>query len=265
MNDLKRTWLRLCAVCLVSAVLAGCGSAPRRDSIPATSATQTTRYSAPPTHYVVRTGDTLYNIAWRYGLDYKTVAALNAIAAPYTIFPGQRLRLLPNAAEKPRGRRVASVKQPPQPTPAPRPKIQKSAPRPPAPLPKSAPISSPLRWQWPISGTVIEGYDPRDAERKGMRIRGSENQQVFAAATGMVVYSGTGLVGYGRVVIIKHDETWLSAYGFNKRLLVREGDRVQQGKAIAELGASGDRPAMLHFEIRRNGQPVDPQQLLPRR
>lgn len=121
------------------------------------------------------------------------------------------------------------------------------------------------QWQWPTQGQVISRYAEGDKARQGIAIAGTAGQPVRAASAGTVVYSGAGLVGYGELIIIKHSDEWLSAYGHNRRRLVAEGANVSAGQQIAELGRTGTSRDMLHFEIRRNGKPVDPTPLLPRR
>jgi lipoprotein NlpD len=128
-----------------------------------------------------------------------------------------------------------------------------------------APATSNLGWRWPAEGTVIATFLAGDPTRQGIDIAGSGGQPVRAAADGVVVYSGSGLVGYGELVIVKHNDQWLSAYGHNRARLVNEGQLVKAGQQIAEMGRSGASRDMLHFEIRYNGKPVDPQQHLPRR
>ena len=128
----------------------------------------------------------------------------------------------------------------------------------------SAPIGG-LAWRWPVKGSVIDRFMAGDATRQGVDIAGNAGDPVLASADGVVVYSGSGLVGYGELIIIKHSDEWLSAYGHNRKRLVQEGQRVKGGQQIAEMGRSGATRDMLHFEIRRNGRPVDPQQYLPGR
>jgi lipoprotein NlpD len=117
-------------------------------------------------------------------------------------------------------------------------------------------------WAWPASGKVSESYAKTGS---GIRIAGTEGQPVSASAAGEVVYAGSGLKSYGQLVIVKHNETWLTAYGFNSRLLVKEGDRVASGQRIAAMGRNSRGRELLHFEIRRNGKPVDPMRYLPKR
>lgn len=119
-----------------------------------------------------------------------------------------------------------------------------------------------VRWQWPTGGDLLQPFDPA-ATRRGIAIGGREGQPVVAAAAGEVVYSGTGLIGYGELIIVKHSDTMLSAYGHNRRRLVEEGDRIGAGQAIAEMGRNERDEVVLHFEIRRDGEPVNPLGFLP--
>lgn len=203
---------------------------------------------------VVRRGQTVYRIATENGITALDLALWNNIAPPYTIYPGQRLRLYPlerRAGTAPRGASSAAT--------PPRPRAGS------APTPVAAPIAGAPAWRWPTEGSVLTGFAAGDPTRQGVDIGGREGQPVRAAADGVVVYSGSGLVGYGELVIIKHDEQWLTAYGHNRARLVNEGTRVKAGQQIAEMGHSGAARDMLHFEIRYDGKPVDPQQYLPRK
>jgi len=192
---------------------------------------------------VVQRGDTLFSIAWGHDLDFKDVASWNGIRSPYLIRPGDRIRLYPPAASK---TRTAS----------------KSKSR--APESNPAPAPAVAGWIWPTRGSMIRGFAPERGS-KGIDIAGKRGQPVVAAAAGRVVYEGGGLPGYGRLIIIKHDETYLSAYAHNEKILVKEGDTVRSGQAIATLGSTeADRPK-LHFQIRRRGSPVNPLSYLPKR
>jgi lipoprotein NlpD len=131
--------------------------------------------------------------------------------------------------------------------------------------PVVVPTDSPFRWQWPADGTLASAFLAGEPTRQGIDIAGQAGQPVRAAADGVVVYSGSGLVGYGELVIVKHNDAWLSAYGHNRARLVNEGQLVKAGQQIAEMGHSGAARDMLHFEIRYNGKPVDPLSYLPRR
>ena len=206
----------------------------------------------------VQRGDTLYGVAFRNGIDFRDLATWNGIGAPYTIYPGQSLRLYPSS-----GKTVATTSERPATTVRPKPP---SAPtKPVAATTPAAPASSGVSWRWPADGAVIGRFAAGDATKQGVDIAGTSGQPVRAAGDGVVVYSGGGLVGYGELVIIKHNESWLSAYGHNRTRLVNEGQNVKAGQQIAEMGRSGASRDMLHFEIRYNGKPVDPQLYLPKR
>ncbi len=233
--------------------------------------------------YRVEAGDTLYSIAWRYGYDHREIAGWNAIPPPYTIYVGQRILIIPPYQATPR--------EPPERTGTPAaaevsgntpaiaqgakivrtalPATTKPATSSSTAVPRKVETSGQSRqrgsigWRWPTNGTVRNSFGP-DAGRKGLDIAGTLGQPVLAAAAGKVVYSGNGLIGYGNLVIIKHDDRYLSAYGHNRRLLVKEGNEVKQGEQIAEMGDSGKEGVVLHFEIRHDGKPVDPLRYLPR-
>lgn len=263
--SLRLPWKGAITLALLVLVLASCGQTRvvREPSRPA--------MVSPATTAVVQRGDTLYGIAFRHGLDYRDVASWNRIGAPYTIYPGQVLRL--RAPTRTAQRPAAPPRQQPAPSrpvttmPAPaRPVVKpvQAPPSQPTPPPSPVPTVAPGRWQWPTQGQIIGRYVSGDPTKQGIDIAGTAGQPVVAAADGVVVYSGTGLVGYGEVIIVKHSDEWLSAYGHNRRRLVAEGEAVKAGQRIAELGRSGTSRDMLHFEARRNGKPVDPLSLLPR-
>lgn len=281
-------------------------------------------------HVVVR-GETLYAIAFRRGLDWRDLAAWNRLGAPYTIYPGQRLRLgsasaststnvaattprpapsattgdgtvetrpltdVPPPAASPRiastpstsptqtrpavSPSTGATSQPPaatsqpststSPTASPTtPTASTTAPAVPASTAPIAPAATNqaggIRWRWPTQGEVVQRFTGSDLMRQGINIAGRNGQAVAAAADGEVVYSGSGLRGYGELIIIKHSGEFLSAYGHNRKRLVAEGQRVKAGEPIAEMGRTATDRDKLHFEIRRNGQPVDPMQFLPR-
>ena len=213
-----------------------------------------------PDYYVVSRGDTLFSIAFRYGLDVQGLAAANTIRAPYTIYPGQRLRLREGRVPAPRPsvstKPIVASKPPPK-------AVSKSPSKPKTPPLQSAPANE--SWRWPAVGPVLRAFVATSQAHKGIDIKGKMGESVKASRSGTVVYAGSGLVGYGNLLILKHSERYLSAYGHNRRLLVKEGDIVKAGQVIAELGDSGTDTAKLHFEIRVDGKPVDPLRLLPRR
>ncbi len=245
--------------------------------------------------YIVQPGDTLYAIAFRLGIDYRSLAALNQIEAPYVILAGQSLvteasesvaqsksqdatsgassaASVPADAPIPPSKKVQPLVSPepppvsgtagqskvvaqstskPQPKPKPKPK--------PAPLP-NAPVD---RWGWPVKGRIARAY--AEDVHKGIDLIGSRGDPVRASAAGVVVYAGTGVTGYGALIIVKHNDTYLSAYGHNDALLAAEGEPVSAGTLIARMGSSGTDSVKLHFEIRRNGRPINPATLLPSR
>ncbi len=211
--------------------------------------------------YTVKAGDTLRSVAARAGVDYHQIADWNGIKEPYLIYVGQRLRLAPREA----GRGSAAAASAPKPAGEPaRTSATDSAPTRSAKPGEAAARRSSLHWRWPTAGKVAQTFASSDPSRKGLKIRGTAGQPVLAAEAGEVVYSGSGLVGYGPLIIIKHDNNYLSAYGHNRKLLAQQGQQVAGGAKIAEMGLAGGQP-VLHFEIRRDGEPIDPLSVLPRR
>jgi lipoprotein NlpD len=207
-------------------------------------------YRQPDTHtYTVRSGDTLYSIAWRHGVDYRDLARWNKLPADYRIYPGQVLRLGSSGATR------AAVGQRGSPAPT-----VPSSVKPPAPSPGDD-VSA---WIWPTDGAATAVQHSATGS-KGITITGLEGQVIRAAARGKVVYTGSGLRGFGQLIIVKHTNVFLSAYGHNRGLRVKEGDEVALGQPIAEMGLGPNRVPMVYFEIRYNGQPVDPRHYLPRR
>jgi lipoprotein NlpD len=201
--------------------------------------------------YVVQSGDTLYKIAWRFALDYRDLADWNNLGSGNLIYAGQSIRL-----RAPEG--WTRSQKPVKGTSGSAPATAKSASARPSAPPPSA-------WRWPTDGSVIGQFGQSALGGNGIDISGRAGQPVLAAAGGEVVYSGSGLIGYGRLIIVKHNQTYLSAYGHNRELRVVEGDRVSAGQTIALMGEGPGRKPVLHFEIRRNGKPVDPLRYLPGR
>ena len=279
----------------LTAILTGCGGGaaapvqpPAEPAIP-----------GPEREYVVGKGDTLYSIAWRHGMDYRVLAGANSIRDPYTIHPGQHL-LLPEPGEAvPAETEVGEVvsprrepdavaagaaaagavsimgvgttatptltplpesdplTKPPDPSPAKPPRVTKPAVAPP---PGTRSVAG-LQWTRPTGGKTISTFGR--GGNSGIDIGGVFEQPIHAAAGGRVVYAGSGLIGYGKLVIVKHSSRLLSAYAHNERLHVGEGDDVRGGQHIADMGRSGKGRVMLHFEIRRDGRPVDPLRFIP--
>ncbi|MFT5392696.1 MAG: lipoprotein NlpD [Gammaproteobacteria bacterium] len=247
--------------------------------------------------YTVRRDDTLYSIAFRAGVDFRNLAAWNNISSPHVIYPGQRLALTPNKPAKtratptpkvsPRSGSVAPPKTATARSVATRPKpnsvkkrssqTTKAAPH----RPSTTSASRPQRaretpahesvstdnnrviWNWPIKGEIIRRYSQEG--NRGLDIGGRSGSTIRAAAHGKVVYSGSGLIGYGKLIIIKHNERFLTAYAHNRTILVSEGEVVKRGAPVARMGSSGTSRVKLHFEIRKDGRPVDPLRYLPKR
>lgn len=216
----------------------------------------------------VNSGETLYAIAWMYDLDYSQLAVTNDMASPYLIFPGQILSLDVNSGRRSsagNNRSNAPLVQTNRNTDTNTNSRSTSPPAPVRPATRTVNLSEPVVWVWPANGNIIGSFDATGVENKGIDIAGREGEQVLAAAGGEVVYAGRGLLRYGELIIIKHNEQFLSAYAHNSQLLVNEGDDVNQGQKIAELGSTGIDRHMLHFEIRLQGLPVDPLKYLPAR
>jgi lipoprotein NlpD len=264
----SRRWtgasMRVLLLCLCLCELASCSSTT---SLPASGR------EAREVVHVVKSGETLYRIASHYRIDQQELASWNGIRDPNELRVGQRLRLVPPrgyvaAAPAPAARSADATPQPPPTratTGAPRPSTSTTAPPARAPTttrpaakPPAAPKATALRWSWPTDGKVVARFGADGTIGSGLSIAGREGQPVRAAAAGRIVYAGGGLIGYGQLVIIKHDETFLSAYGYNSELLVTQGQDVARGATIALMGLGPERQPRLHFEIRRNSVPVDP-------
>ncbi|NID15172.1 peptidoglycan DD-metalloendopeptidase family protein [Luteibacter yeojuensis] len=312
-------------VLAASLVLAGCDLTRSSVVVTRSAGSYETARPATPTpppggSYRVVKGDTLYSIAFRNKVDFRDLANWNGIASPYTIWPGQDLRLSPPGREVRAGApvshpapAVAAVPHPTPASPASQPGVapvtgsaaassvlpapatttntpvvvagqpaESLVPTPPAPSASTpAPVENPpastpivakgatrsvggIAWRWPADGVLLKKFSSGDAI-PGIEVGGKAGDPVRAAADGVVVYSGNGLVGYGELVIIKHSDSFLSAYGHNRKRLVKEGEKVKAGQSVAEMGSTGATRDELQFQIRRDGNPVDPLQYLPPR
>lgn len=273
----------------VLCALTGVGCAQREDAAPVkrvytgSSIHDYERASlVAPTYTVVR-GDTLYSIAFRANLDVRELARLNRLADPYLIYPGQELRLKSQAASR-RPSGPQSDRQPAQEidhsaTKSP-PKIVDSATNKeyvdvknkqniskPKVLPKPLevlPASKDIVWRWPATAPVIREFSTTEAGNKGLDFGGAKDDPVFAAAAGKVVYAGNALKGYGNLIILKHNDDYITAYAHNSELLVREQQWVQVGDEIAKMGDTDAERVKLHFEVRFRGKSVNPRHYLPR-
>ena len=266
---------------LLGMVLAAC--APRKP-VPVSDLST----SAKPAEVIriVRPGDTLYSVAWAAGVDYRQLARWNGLEEPYVIHPGQQLTLSlrqntarvptntvktrklistqgvitrkPISAEplEPVRKKTESAVKPKSPgktTAASAKKSTKPAKR----KNSQPPATGKSPWGWPVNGKVVRRFSTSKGN-KGIDIAVASGTPVRASKGGVVVYAGSGLRGYGQLVIVKHNDEFLSAYGHNRKLLVEEGDQIRSGQVIAESGTTAGATGQLHFEIRRNGNPVDP-------
>ncbi|MCF7750123.1 peptidoglycan DD-metalloendopeptidase family protein [Bacillus subtilis subsp. subtilis] len=248
--------LRVAALSMLVAALGACGTATVVKPAGGRGSVHTTPQASvakPGQTAVIRKGDTLYALARIHNITPRDLAAWNGLSEPYTIYPGQTLKLYPGGGAP--GRAPTTVVT------APRAGTSTPAATP-APSPTTA-IKSNISWRWPADGALVGKFVGADVTKQGVDIAGSSGQPVRATAAGVVVYSGAGLVGFGELIIIKHSDQWLSAYGHNRKRLVNEGQSVKAGEQIAEMGRTGTTRDMLHFEIRYNGKPVDPLLYLP--
>lgn len=283
---------RTACVFALAALLAACASSNRRAPVedrstgrPPAAAVPADAASAPPGaenagkpgYYTVKPGDTMIRIGLETGQNWRDIARWNNMDNPSLIEVGQVLRVAPpgidanGVATKP----VGTTKVDARPLDAPRPAAAASAAS--AVAAASAPLVAPaasgaattareeddVAWSWPATGPVLAGFD--EARNKGVAIGGKAGDPVLAAADGRVVYAGSGLRGYGNLVIVKHNSTFLTAYAHNQALMVKEDQPVKRGQKIAEMGSTDAQRVQLHFEIRKQGKPIDPTRLLPPR
>lgn len=225
--------------------------------------------------HVVKKGETLYSIGWKYKQDYRMIAVWNDIPSPYFIHEGQWLRVAPptsdkNSYNKKNKKNLSHPKNKSKKIPVKQRIADKSV----APHRKKSTSQKPLNvasskvirfkeekvayWKWPTNGRIVSKFSTLPHGNKGINIKGKRGQVIFSTAAGEVVYSGSGLVGLGKLIIIKHNKTYLSAYAHNDKILIKEGDKVSIGQKIALMGDTGSEQVLLHFEIRKNGKPVDP-------
>ncbi len=283
--------LKVFVILITSVFLSSCLSVSQQAPVSSRIPPPSTKIS----QHIVAPGETLYSIAWRYGLDYKKLARANGINSRYKIFPGQSILLSDKVSPKYRSKPIASrpkasnktssrIQKPatktsqnkrttkPARTIAPKKQIASTRSEKKSKTLKASPSSSkksgPVRWRWPAKGIVTTNFHRQKGLRRGIDIGGKKGESVNAAASGKVVYAGSGLRGYGKLIIIKHNEIYLSAYAHNNQLRVSEGDFVKVGQRIADIGSTGigtQAKPRLHFQIRRDGKPIDPLPLLPRR
>jgi len=223
-----------------------------------------------PSQYTVARGDTLYSIAWRYSTNFEQIALWNGLQKPYLIYPGQRIWVSQplnyaegsassnasqsSTASNQSSNSANSYGRAPQASSKPS-RSKKPKPR----------VVKNVNWKWPIAKphTIREAFSGKENKSQGIDFKANYGDLVYAAGTGKVVYSGTGLPAYGKLIIIKHNETFLSAYAFNKTLLVKENQTVIAGQKISEVGRNLEKEPGLYLEIRKFGKPVDPKKYLP--
>ena len=252
----------LSAVVGFTVAMAGCASKPQINN--------SSRYAMAPNYYTVRSGDTLSGIAMRYGLDYISIAEMNDIPAPYRIYVNQSLRLKKGSSP-----RTVSTQVMAQPEQIKRQTIALPTTQPVTPVTQPSTIpstnttvasvapNSSLRWIKPTNGPVIQGFNLAN-NVKGIRYGGNQGDPIYAAADGQVVYAADGLKEYGNLVLIKHIDGYISAYAHNSKMFVKSGDNITAGQKIAEMGSTGASQVMLEFQIRLDGKPINPVNLLPK-
>lgn len=269
---------KLIAAALLGLLLTGCAA----QRAPVVTVGQAPTVQPNQRVHVVARGDTLYAIAWRYETTVAKLAQLNGLVPPYLIHVGNRLVLDPpvpadaaaGKATAASGVAVMAVPEPELDTqPGPRPVVAGAPVLPPAPVAVPPAPGSPVpvptaaaasgwSWQWPATGNVTRQHDS-NGKFKGINIQSRPGTPIQAAAPGEVVYAGDGLRGYGQLIIVQHSEVYLSAYAYNRVMAVREGDKVTAGQRLGEVGGDAANPGRLYFEIRKQGEPIDPTRLLP--
>ncbi len=254
-------------IALITLGLAACSTPPRTKPATitdrSTSAGTTAQEPVPPGFYRVKRGDTLIRIALDNGQSYRDIAAWNNITDPNLIEVDQVLRVKPPpSAARVTTKPIEPIKPADSKAPTDSKVAAKKAEEKEVAIaePKANAIDPPIKLSWPAKGKVVEEFN--DAKNKGIDIAGKMGEPIQAAADGKVVYAGNSLRGYGNLVIVKHDNTYLTAYAHNRTLLVKEGENVRKGQRIAEMGDSDANMVKLHFEVRMNGKPVNPMQYL---
>lgn len=253
-----------CLACCLS--LSGCGGPP-------TYAPVVDGWKQPAGErgeYIVQRGDSLYSIAWAFDMDFRDLAQLNHLQSPYRLRAGQALRM--SKYSTPYRVRAAQLSVTSRAQRKQLAQLKKSSSQAQKNMIKSSQASETItqvipgtpvkQWLWPVQGRVVRGFSPTLTGSKGIDIAGHVGEPIVAAAAGNVVYSGSGLRGYGNLLIIKHNDDYLSAYAYNQSLLVKEGMHVNAGQKIALMGRNSAGKPMLHFEIRFFGKPVNPLDLL---
>lgn len=273
---------------IVAVFLTGCSSrdkpAPVASIHSAVPLSERVKNSIKASEYVVQAGETLYSIAWRANSDVRQLAQLNKIYPPYRIYPGQKLLLVAKStsknakastskalvknstnnstqtSKKTSNKAIASTKKQAYGKNVRGQKIPKKV------SSNQSDFSQKIsRWQWPVKGKVVEYFSTRAQGNKGINIAGRRGTSIKAAAEGKVVYAGSALRGYGKLIIIKHNDDYLSAYAHNDEILVKEQQLVKSGQVVAKMGDTDATQVMLHFEVRFRGKSVNPLNYLPKK
>jgi len=275
----KYAWLTLIKISLIVGFLTSCAS-PTGPAPVSSIANVSKKYDRPiinGNRYIVRRGDTLFSIAFAAGLSHKLLAVNNNIKKPYTIYPGMSLTLSKNtpsikvvkksAVSKKWQKKLDSQKKDTYSKPVIKPKrstkkVVKKSNRVSLNGGKAKKIA---KWIWPAKGRVVSVYSATSQGNKGIDIAGLKGSNIVASAAGKVVYAGSALKGYGNLIIIKHNDDFLSAYAHNKTLFVKDKQQIRQGQLIAKMGKTESKTVQLHFEIRFRGKSVNPANYLPKR
>ncbi|MEW6982280.1 peptidoglycan DD-metalloendopeptidase family protein [Colwelliaceae bacterium 6471] len=269
---------------LLPLLMIGCSTrkspAPVVDVQGAIPLSQKVKNSIAASQYIVKKGETLYSIAWRADVDVRTLAKLNNISSPYKIFPGQKLNLSAKHSQ-PSSNKTYTKK----PTKSSSENMHSGVKKAVAPNKKQEyggiatgqnvskkSVTNPTvfsqkirKWQWPAKGKIIASFSTAAQGNKGIDIAGRRGDKVKAAADGKVVYAGDALNGYGKLIIVKHNDDYLSAYAHNDSILVKEQQSVKAGDVIARMGDTDAERVMLHFEVRFRGKSVNPKKYLPKK
>lgn len=231
----------------------GCSKHAHLPYLPAPVADGWRQKAAAENAYIVQKSDTIYSIAWAFGFDYRDLVNINKLSPPYKLHYGQHLYI--SKPTKYHGKNKKNGVWQPSGV------INSSAPET---ITKEM-LAKAGKWIWPVGGKISNRFDNKFGGNKGLNIAGYEGEAVLAASSGKVVYVGNGIRSYGNLIIIKHNDDYLSAYAYNKSACVKEGQAVQSGQTIAAMGRKDVGVAMLHFEIRWRGKPIDPLLLLPKK
>jgi lipoprotein NlpD len=284
---IKKTSFNCLSFFTVAMLMLGCSNrdtpAPVANSYGSIPLKDRVKKNISSSYYTVKKGETLYSISWRANSDVRSIAKLNKLSTPYEIFPGQKL-IVSNKNSHNISQPIASNSFTKLSDKGGRNNIQKSDKKIVAPNKKQeygknvsdikvskkitsegSTFSKKVReWQWPANGKVIDKFSTAQQGNKGINIAGRRGDKVRAAAKGKVVYAGNALRGYGQLVIVKHNDDYLSAYAHNDKILVKEKQQVNAGDVIAKMGDTGEQKVMLHFEVRFRGKSVNPMKYLPK-